>query len=137
MVDVPPQNLAPMFKRSLASALLVNTGLPLAKGSCLLFYTRIFNRPRVSVRLSWALRTAHALNISTCVACTVTAAVKLNPHSVTTGQGDIFAVWLSAAVSSVVMDLILMLLPMPMIWGLKVKMSRKIAIICIFFFGYW
>ena len=128
----------PLLKRLFAIYYLYNTSLTLAKMSCLLFYTRIFNAPRTSPKFSTAVWMTHALNFGFYIGNLFTVTFNLSPEA-QTAEGyrpNIAAVWLGSAVPSVLLDLILLALPMPMVWKLRVGRRRKFGIFCIFVCGY-
>jgi hypothetical protein len=46
------------------------------------------------------------------------------------------AMWLSSAIPVVIIDLILLVLPLPMIWKLRIKRSRDFAVLGVFILCY-
>ena len=51
-------------------------------------------------------------------------------------SGSDNAYYLGSPIINVVLDLIVLILPMPMIWNLQVKLAQKIQISLLFFLGY-
>lgn len=45
--------------------------------------------------------------------------------------------WLANGVISITLDVWILLLPLPILWGLQLQASRKIFITVMFLFGYW
>jgi hypothetical protein len=136
---VAPENVLPILKRLFAVYYCYNAGLTVAKASCLLFYTRIFSAPRTSTWLSRAIWITHALNFGVWMGSVLLVSFNYNPKSQTsTGyRPSTVAMWLSSAVPGVLIDLVLLILPLPMIWKLRINRGRKIAVLGVFVCGYW
>ena len=49
--------------------------------------------------------------------------------------GDILAGWLASAIINVILDIAVIVLPMPMLWGLQMQVTKKILISGIFGLG--
>ena len=49
--------------------------------------------------------------------------------------GDLHSFWLASSVIGLVFDIWVVVLPMPILWGLHMKLSRKIALVFIFGLG--
>lgn len=110
---------------------------PLVKLSILLLYLRIFPTPRFR-QFCWG-----GIVFISCmgVANTLVAIFACNPvqgfydMSVpSTCINDVQFYW-ATAVLNVVTDLYILLLPMPMVWGLQTTLKRKLAIAMIFVLG--
>lgn len=111
------------------------------KVSALLFYTRIFGS--ASKAFQYALWTTHAVILIWNSAIWIFSILLCNPvqkqwipslpgHCYSTG-----ALWLASAIPNLVIDLVILLLPLPMLWGLQMKKSRKAGVIAVFICGYW
>jgi len=133
-----PANVVPILSRLFAVYYLYNTGLTLAKMSCLLFYTRIFSSAHVFKWFSKAIWVAHTLNLGVYIGNILTITFNLSPRAQLGGtfREDTARIWLGNAIPGAIVDLLLLLLPMPMIWKLRVDRGRKLAIACIFVCGY-
>ncbi len=44
--------------------------------------------------------------------------------------------WLGSVIPSVIIDLIILIMPLPMIWKLQMKLTKKILIMGVFMCGY-
>jgi hypothetical protein len=135
---IEPTHILPLMNRLFAVYYAYNTGLVLAKASGLLFYQRVFSAPTVYRWFSVALNATHALNFGTYMGNIYLITFNNTPKAqMSTGwRPDTASLWLSAAIPSVVTDLIILFLPMPMIWKLRIGPLRKFAVFCIFVCGY-
>ena len=119
---------------------LYHIQLWLSKLSALAFYARIFGSGNKTFRLAlWAVT---GLICTWIVAVLVSLILQCNPPQQAWERTNRDAChdpynWLLASgVSDLILDLIILLLPLPMIWRLRVKQSRKALIIGVFISGY-
>lgn len=118
-----------------------NLSLTLPKTSVLLFYARVLGT-RIKL-FKYALWCTHSLVIGWFIAMGLLNTLICDPiekqwrPSVPGHCHSITVLWLSSSMSSVVIDLILLLLPLPMLWRLQMKRSRRILIMAVFACGYW
>ena len=118
-----------------------NLTLIFAKTSVLLFYARVLGT-RIKL-FKYALWFTHFLVIGWFIAMGLLNTFLCNPiekqwrPSVPGHCHAITVLWLSSTISDVVIDFILLLLPLPMLWRLQMKCSRKILIMAVFACGYW
>ena len=118
---------------------LFNWGISLAKLSALCFYTRVFS---VDLVLSRCIKFAGVLVVVWPLAFTLSAFGECRPLSkawdpLTPGTCfDIKAWWLSNAISDVAIDLLILVMPMPLVWNMKTKTGHKILTTLIFLAGY-
>ncbi|KAF2740099.1 hypothetical protein EJ04DRAFT_572412 [Polyplosphaeria fusca] len=135
---IPPENVMGNLKRLFAVYYLYHTGLAIAKCSCLLFYTRMFGRPYTYRWFSRAIWASHTLIFAVLVGQYFVTTFNCSPEAQLKGGygANIAKIWLAGAVCSVLVDLVLLLLPLPVIWKLRIGTKRKIAIFCIFISGY-
>lgn len=118
---------------------LANTFVKL---SILDFYTRTFPNRKLQIA-AWMLRGA---TVSYCVATIVTAFTicrplaynwdKYIPNGTCGGPNDLNNYYLSTAIVNLLIDVFVVTLPMPLLWGLQLAMSRKIALMFIFGMGF-
>ena len=142
--QISPEEFSLLFKYTYASYYLYYVGITLPKYSAILFYTRIF---KCTWRTSAVFRTniivAAGLVTSWLLFVVVSTIFQCNPvrkgwlpqipgHCVVTGQ------WcLGITVASVVIDFYVMLLPIPVLWGLRTGHARKMMMTGLFFCAYW
>ena len=131
-----------MFLKMLfAQYFIYDAGVSLTTFSALLFYTRIFTsqsaRFRRTIWMTHALVLLWLLGIwfATLFLCSPIQK-QWNP-TVDGSCGDTGGLWLGSAIPSVIIDAIILALPMPMLWRLKLKRSRKILVTGVFICGYW
>jgi hypothetical protein len=138
---LPGANVLEALKILWATYLIYDTGLTLAKVSALFFYARIFGT--YSRKFKFALWITHGLVISWWIGIVLGTIIMCNPvdkNWVPTAPGycgSTEALWLGSAIPSVLIDLIILILPLPMLWGLRLRLSRKILICGVFICGYW
>ena len=112
----------------------------LSKLSALAFYARVFSPGNRRFRL--ALWVVAGLACAWIVAVLISLILQCNPpqkaweRAIPGACQDPYNWWLISGVSSFILDLIILLLPLPMLWRLQVKASRKGLIIGVFLSGY-
>lgn len=119
---------------------IYNTGLSLVKMSVLLFYSRFFGNVPVYRYFLWIagflvvgwLIAINFLALFMCVPVRKQWQPKapgrcLNSHTC----------FLGATITNVIIDIILLVLPVPMLWRIQVKVSRKVGLVGVFAVGYW
>ena len=119
---------------------LYNTGLTLVKLSVLMFYRRVFGITRAKLIIYWIVGALLvgwfvAINFLNLFACTpVAKSWEHNlPGSCTDSKMDL----IGTAIPNIFTDLILLILPMPVLWRLQMGLSRKLALAGVFAVGYW
>ncbi|KAI0021211.1 hypothetical protein F4780DRAFT_292841 [Xylariomycetidae sp. FL0641] len=137
---VPPEDLAQGPKVIFIAAFLYDCSISIPKFSALFFYRRIF--ATTSKWFTIALWTVGAMNagwllsalISTVFQCTpINAAWETVPGSTCISQWGWF---FGTAIPSMIIDAFILLLPMPLLWGLQAPVSRRIIVGSIFLCGY-
>lgn len=132
----PNQVLLALFVENI----IYNTGLTLVKMSVLMFYARIFSSVRKyqisfwvmgCVIVGWGI----AINFLAIFTCTPVAAA-WNP-AVPGVCLSTQATFRGATISNIVIDLWLLLLPLPMLWSLHIGRARKVGLVGVFAAGYW
>ncbi|KAI1771756.1 hypothetical protein F4818DRAFT_428963 [Hypoxylon cercidicola] len=117
-------------------------GLYLTKTSALLFYSRIFTKYQHVTWFNYTLYAVHALNTFWLLGIIFGTIFMCHPVSknwITDEDGECGstgALWLGSAIPSVVIDLIILLLPLPKIWFLQMSRARKSGITVVFMIGY-
>ena len=140
MAEVPKSDLKKGLQVLWAIFWLFNIAIWLSKLSALAFYARIFSPGNKRFRL--ALWVVAGLACAWIVAVLISLILQCNPPQQAwerTIQGacqDSYNWWLASGVSSFILDLVILLIPLPMLWSLQVKTSRKALIIGVFISGY-
>ncbi|KAI1260513.1 hypothetical protein F5Y18DRAFT_419999 [Xylariaceae sp. FL1019] len=138
--DVPPDNVERFLKLLWIIYYIFDTGTAMAKSSALFFYARVFGS--TNSRFRYALWVVHAMNVAWTVTilfhvifmCTPIEKawkVTLPGNCVNTGL-----LWLGSGASSLGIDILILLLPLPMLWRLQMKPHRKLLITVVFITGY-
>lgn len=141
--EVEPTKYLPFFTVLFAVYFTYDTALVLLKASALMFFARIFLSRQYATWFSWCLYVTHFLNIAWFLGIVFSSAFMCKPiakswNPTLEGKcGSTPGLWLGSAIPSVVIDLIILLLPLPMIWSLKMSTARKSGITAIFVCGYW
>ncbi|KAI0002771.1 hypothetical protein F4779DRAFT_630906 [Xylariaceae sp. FL0662B] len=139
---LPTENTALIAKLSFVIYFLYDAGLFLSKASALLFLSRIFPNHVNGPWFNLSRYTTHGLNIAwfqgivfgTFFMCDP---VEKNWNPMNDGTcGSTTSLFIGSAVPSVIIDLIILILPLPKIWRLQTSRARKIGITIIFLFGY-
>ena len=137
---VPQANITPFLKLLYTEYYIFDIGTTLAKTSALFFYARVFQNP--NSRFKYFLWAAHALNFLRVTAYVLVVIFYCVPvekawERTLTGHCDSQdTLWLGSGITCLVIDLIILILPMPMLWRLHLKRSRKLLITGVFICGY-
>ena len=140
MAQVPLPDLKKGLRVLWVLSWLYNIQIWLSKLSALAFYARIFSPGNKKFRL--ALWIVAGLVCAWIVAVLVSLILQCNPpqqaweRSIPGACRDPYNWWLASGLSSFILDLIILLIPLPMLWRLQVKPSRKGLIIGVFISGY-
>jgi hypothetical protein len=140
---INPANIGLLLKLVYVNYYLYDAALFLAKMSALLFFSRVFPRYANSKFFNYALWATHALNVSWLIGIVFGTIFMCNPvakgwNPMLPGKcGTNSALWIGSAVPSVFIDLIILTLPIPKIWGLQMNRKRKIGLTVVFALGYW
>lgn len=140
---ISPSNLSILLKLLYAIYFLYDVSLFLTKTSALLFFSRVFPKYGKASWFDYALWTTHGLNVAWFVGIIFGTVFMCNP--VAKGWdpflpgtcGPTSALWIGSAIPSVVIDLIILTLPLPKIWGLNMNKKRKMGLTFVFLLGYW
>lgn len=138
---VEPADLAMGPKIIFIATFFYDCNISLPKFSALFFYNRIFGRTNKWFTI--ALWTVGTLNtgwllsslVSTIFQCTpINAAWEVVPGSTCIAQWSWF---FGTAIPSMIIDFLILIMPLPILWGLKAPISRRIMVGTIFLCGYW
>ncbi|KAL8949409.1 MAG: hypothetical protein Q9222_004478 [Ikaeria aurantiellina] len=140
VTEIPQSKTLEQLKVLYACYILYDTSITFPKISALLFYARIFGTQNKAFRymlwlthflvIGWLL-SIMMLGVFLCDPVEKQWKPYLDGHCKPNS-----ALWLGSAIPSVVIDLILLLLPLPMLWRLQMKKQRRILIMTVFAFGY-
>jgi hypothetical protein len=114
-----------------------------ARASALLFFSRIFPRQVNTTLFNVMLWALHAFNVAWFIGIMFGTIFLCQPVSknwnpaVPGACGPTTALWIGSAVPSVSIDLGILILPIPKIWGLQISLARKTGIATVFLLGYW
>lgn len=123
-----------------ANELLFHLGLTFAKSAAVLFFYRIFDVS--GSKYYWSLRVTHVLVWLWLVASWLTTIFECQPvkkYWQPWLPGKCLnqeAIWEGIAVPNLVIDLIILLLPIPKLWKLRMNIKKKILITVVFVLGY-
>ena len=116
-------------------------GTAISKSSALFFYARIFGNGSPS--FTYALWTVHALNAVWLVGISFAVIFQCHPVARTwnpTLEGNCGIspgnLWLGTVIGSIVVDLLILILPLPMLWRLQMKLQKKVLVIGVFICAY-
>ncbi|KAH9905371.1 hypothetical protein F4778DRAFT_705397 [Xylariomycetidae sp. FL2044] len=121
--------------------LVYYASLYLTKASALLFFSRVFPKRQANKWFNIVLWTTHALNTSWILGAIfgtlfICKPIENNWIGVSMSVCNPCAAWRGSAISSAAIDLIILLLPLPMIWGLHTSNGRKTGMTAVFALGY-
>ncbi|KAI1816159.1 hypothetical protein GGS20DRAFT_263282 [Poronia punctata] len=140
--NVPADNLTLIFKLIYYAYIVYGFALSATKASALLFYRRIFASEASPSWFNYTLWITHVLNIMWLVAYTGVVIFQCTPvarfwdPSLVGTCVQQSGIYIGSAVPSVVIDLIILLIPLPLLWKLQMSRVRKIGIGVVFVLGY-
>lgn len=141
--QISPENFTLFLKYSYAAQFGYRTGITLPKYSALLFYMRVFRirwdsiifRTNIFVAASFCtawLLVSIFLDVFTCVPLQKYWLPLVPGHCV-----NLFPRGLGTAITSVLIDVYIMILPIPILWSLHAGRVRKLVLTGFFFCAYW
>ena len=145
ITDVPLGDVCKALKMLYTGTFIYALGITLIRSSAILFYSRIFearkSQYRYAIWISLAVNTAWFLTFGSLAifACIPIHAVWDRPIIETSSYRCLstLAQQLSPGITSVIIDLVVLLLPLPPLWGLQTMHRKKARLIVIFLLGYW
>lgn len=128
-----------------AGYLVYNLGMTLLRFSAILFYNRIFeprnSKYRYFIWAGLALNTLWFLAFGTIaiVPCVPIQAFWNRPMLPPSSYkcSSTLGIQLSSGITSVLMDLMVLILPLPRLWKLQTSQRKRIRVLFIFIMGYW
>lgn len=139
-VIVLPENITLFLRFLWALYIIFIIGASIAKSSALFFYARVFTQTRS--RFRYSLWTLQAFNVLWLLGTILAVIFMCSPVAKVWNQstpghcrspGDI---WLGSGVSSVFIDVLILVLPIPILWGLQMKPSRKFLAVLVIILGH-
>ena len=141
--SINPPALSMILKLLFLAHFIWGAALYLCRESALLSFRRVFPRNNSSRVFNFVLYAIHGLNtawfiylvVGTILRCDLVAR---NWNLYLLGKCNLLrGFWLGIAIASFVIDLFILLLPMPTVWGLNITNKlRKLGLIGIFALGY-
>ena len=133
--------VATLLQVSVAQQVLYELALTFAKLSVILFYSRIFGSASRHFRFA-LFGTAFAvlswLAIYVCIVVFPCVPVRKVWDPFVPGHCMNFHnIELGGTISNVAIDLVILLLPLPMLWRLHTSRAKKISLVLAFALGYW
>lgn len=132
-----------LSKMNWAGNFVYDASLFLSKLAALMFLVRVFPRVSNSKRFNYALWTTFALNVAWLIGNIFGTIFFCWPISknwipIEPGHcGTEFDMLVGSAVPSVVIDAIVLILPLPKLWHLKIGRAKKVGLMSAFILGYW
>ncbi|RWA07533.1 hypothetical protein EKO27_g7562 [Xylaria grammica] len=139
---LPPENVQAALLDLYIAYFVYDFTLFLTKTSALFFYHRVFVRHMHRTWFNYALWIVHFFNVSWLLGIVFGTIFMCDP--VAKGYNPnlpgycspIGELWIGSAVPSVAIDLFILLLPVPKIWGLEISFAKKSGITVVFALGY-
>lgn len=137
---LPKQSIEQVLKVLWISYFMGDAGISLPKASVLFIYARVFTTHNRAFR--YGLWLGQILNFLSWIAAITRCLLFCTPvdkYWKTNKQGfcrSADALYIGSAVPNVVIDLYILLLPLPILLGLSLKLGRKMLVIGVFVCGY-
>ncbi|KAL6229407.1 hypothetical protein BDW75DRAFT_235227 [Aspergillus navahoensis] len=139
-VAVLPGNISLFLKLLWAVYIIFTIGASTAKASALFFYARVFTQTRSRFRYSlWILQALNVLWLlgtlfAVIFMCSPISRAwdRLMPGHCRSPSG----MWLGSGISSVFIDVLILVLPIPILWGLQMKPFRKFLAVFVIVLGH-
>ncbi|KAI1340814.1 hypothetical protein F5Y15DRAFT_33535 [Xylariaceae sp. FL0016] len=134
---VSVQNRLSISELIFVGNIIYYTSLYLTKASALFFFSRVFPKQQASKGFTILLWATHCLNTTWVVGAIFGTLFICTPIEANwNGTCNSCAAWRGSAIASAAIDLIILLLPLPMIWGLQTSTGRKSGMTAVFALGY-
>lgn len=141
--DIPDEDETVFSKLQLVGTLAFDFSISFSKMSALAFYSRVFRRRTITSRVwQWCYYITFGLTIAWLISMVAIALFRCVPLSKlwspsTPGKCVTRSnTYLAGALSSVLIDIMILLLPLPLIFKLKIRLVRKLLIAGTFIIGY-
>lgn len=137
---VSPDNLTLFAKLLWTEYFVFDTGTSVAKASALFFYSRLFTQAHT--RFRYCIYAVHALNALWLVGIIFSVIFECTPiekvwNSSLPGRCDNSrTLWLGSGIPSLILDVFILVLPVPMLLRLQMSPSRKLLAVGVIILGY-
>ena len=138
---VPPDEREQFMKTLWALYFPFAAAACLARASVLLFYSRVFtNQSRV---FRHAIYITHGINVAWLLSIWLAALLICRPIEqfwVSDGTGTCGSnsmLLVGCSITNILVDLIILMIPLPVLWKLQLKLGKKLLISAVFTCGYW
>jgi hypothetical protein len=138
--DVPPADIEPFLEYLWAVYFLFDTGTAVAKSSALLFYARVFRT--TTSKFKYGLWSLHAMNVAWWTGFCLAPILECRPiekawkPAISGTCGNTQTIWLAGGITSLLIDVLILIIPMPILWKLHIEWVRKLQIIGVFVCAY-
>ncbi|TGJ85287.1 hypothetical protein E0Z10_g3505 [Xylaria hypoxylon] len=137
---VSPEDLAKGPKIIFIATFFYDLNISLPKFSALFFYHRIFKRTKAWFSTAlWIIGAANAGWLLSAFISTLLQCIPINAVWESVPGAKCFPQWswfLGTAIPSVLIDFLILVTPLPIIWGLQMAPFRRFSIVVVFLFGY-
>lgn len=139
---IPPENLETFLKIFWTSYFAYDLALFSTKFAAILFLSRVFPKRANATWFNWAIWITHGLNASWLVGTVLATAFFCSPieknwlPTIEGKCGNTPTLMMGSSISSVIIDLTILFLPLPKIWGLKMDIAKKSGLTGVFLLGY-
>ena len=123
-----------------ASEVVYDTSITIIRMSVLLFYHRIFgkdNRFRIALWITMAILVAWYIAITALAVFQCSPVQKQFDYTIPGHCLSFYGTFIGVTAPNFFIDVVLLLLPVPMLWKLKIKKTKKFALTANFLLGYW
>ena len=138
---IQPDTQLQILKILYITYFVYDVAITLPKFSALFFYRRVFgsgNKPfAIALWVGHFLIAAWLVGILVMTVFLCTPSQKYYEPTVPGYCMNLDTAWLASAIPSVVIDVYILTLPMPMLWKLQLKLTRKLLLLGVFVCGYW
>lgn len=143
--ELPPEVGRKTLQMIYVGTFVYSLGISMVRFSAILFYDRIFETR--NSRYRYAIWISLAANAAWCLTFGLLALLTCLPVHAFWDRGMLLPspyrclstldLQLSAGITSVLMDLMVLLVPLPRIWKLHTDRRKKARLLIIFILGYW
>ncbi|OTB04120.1 hypothetical protein M426DRAFT_59294 [Hypoxylon sp. CI-4A] len=137
-----PGDMPRFLKLLFATYIVFHFAIAMPKVSALFFYSRVFPMEINSKWFNSAIWITHAANGAWLIGVTIGTILACEPlaegrnASLYGGCEPATPYWTGSAVSSVIVDFAVLIIPLPKIWTLRSSIGRKVGLTAIFVLGY-
>lgn len=137
---IPTTDIAANSVINRVALVFYTTVIWLIKVSALLLYARLFKIERKMVIVLWMVGAVITIwwPITAIVPWTFCHPIRTDVDPMAPGYCDKSTSWFTAqAFINAFLDLVVLLLPMPVVWSMSLSLHRRIVVTLVFLLGYW